>query len=141
MKVTAKIKKSSQASKIQFVWLLLLAHVIPTLYIPLYFIIIQPNSAVWTVFVLLALMVAISWGVALLPILIYGIALFVLAAPWAYCILMLLLFTALYSLYRYIPSLIYRFLIYATVLSVIAVLTYIALFVAYLSGVFIPPAS
>ncbi|WP_313034784.1 hypothetical protein [Acinetobacter sp.] len=141
MKITAKIKKSSQASKIQFVWLLLLAHVIPTLYIPLYFIIIEPNPAVWDVFVLLALMIAISWGVALLPILIYGIALFVLAAPWVYCILMLLVFTVLYSLYRFIPSLMYRLFIYATVLSVIAVLIYIGLFVAYLSGIFIPPAS
>jgi hypothetical protein len=111
------------------------------LYIPLYFIIIEPNPAVWTVFVLLALMVAISWGIALLPILIYGIALFILAAPWAYCILMLLLFTVLYSLYRFIPSLLYRLLIYATVLSVIAVLIYIALFVTYLSSFFIPPAS
>jgi len=65
----AKIKTTVQSTKVQFIGLILFAHILPALYIPLYFLIIQANAGVWVVFVLLAVMVAITWGLALLPIL------------------------------------------------------------------------
>ena len=65
----AKIKMTAQRTKVQFIGLILFAHILPALYIPLYFLIIQANAGVWVVFVLLAVMVAITWGLALLPIL------------------------------------------------------------------------
>ena len=65
----AKIKTTAQSTKVQFIGLILFAHILPVLCIPLYFLIIQANAEVWVVFVLLAVMVAITWGLALLPIL------------------------------------------------------------------------
>ena len=65
----AKIKITAQSAKVQFIGLILFAHILPALCILLYYIIIQPNAGVWIVFVLLAVMVAITWGLALLPIL------------------------------------------------------------------------
>ena len=65
----AKIKITAQSAKVQFIGLILFAHILPVLCIPLYFLIIQPNAGVWVIFILLAVMVAITWGLALLPIL------------------------------------------------------------------------
>ena len=74
----AKIKMTAQRTKVQFIGLILFAHILPALCIPLYFLIIQPNVGVWIVFFLLAVMVAIMWGLALLPILLYLIVHFIL---------------------------------------------------------------
>ena len=63
----AKVKTTAQRTKVQFIGLILFAHILPALCIPLYSLIIQPNAGVWIIFVLLAVMVAITWGLALLP--------------------------------------------------------------------------
>lgn len=65
----AKIKTTAQRTKVQFIGLILFSHILPVLCIPLYYLIIQSNAGVWIVFVLLAVMVAITWDLALLPIL------------------------------------------------------------------------
>ena len=65
----AKIKTTAQRTKVQFIGLILFVHILPALCIPLYSLIIQANAGVWIIFVLLAVMVAITWGLALLPIL------------------------------------------------------------------------
>ncbi len=63
----AKIKMTAGRTKVQFIGLILFAHILPALCIPLYYLIIQPNAWVWIIFVLLVVMVAITWGLALLP--------------------------------------------------------------------------
>lgn len=79
-----KIKTIAQRTKVQFIGLILFSHILPALCIPLYSLIIQANAGVWIIFVLLAVMVAITWGLALLPILLYLIVQFILLAPIAY---------------------------------------------------------
>ncbi len=58
----AKIKTTAQRTKVQFIGLILFAHILPALCIPLYYLIIQANAGVWIIFLLLAVMVAITWG-------------------------------------------------------------------------------
>ncbi|OTG67999.1 hypothetical protein B9T25_08465 [Acinetobacter sp. ANC 4470] len=47
----AKIKTTAQSAKVQLIGLILFVHLLPVLYIHLYFIIIQPNAAVWIGFI------------------------------------------------------------------------------------------
>ena len=49
----AKIKMTAQRTKVQFIGLILFAHILPALCIPLYYLIIQANAGVWIIFILL----------------------------------------------------------------------------------------
>lgn len=128
----AKIKMIAQRTKVQFIGLILFAHILPALCIPLYYLIIQANAGVWIIFVLLAVMVAITWGLALLPILL---------APIAYSFFLMMTLSLVYLLYRSFPLMLYWLLKACSIASVIAIFIYIALFIAYLSGAIAPPSS
>lgn len=128
----AKIKMTAQRTKVQFIGLILFAHILPALCIPLYYLIIQANAGVWIIFVLLAVMVAITWGLALLPILL---------APIAYSFFLMMALSLVYLLYRSFPLMPDWLLKACGIAFVIAIFIYIALFIAYLSGAIVPPSS
>ena len=128
----AKIKTTAQRTKVQFIGLILFAHILPALCIPLYYLIIQANAGVWIIFVLLAVMVAITWGLALLPILL---------APIAYSLFLMMTLSLVYLLYRSFPLMLDWLLKACSIASVMAIFIYIALFIAYLSGAIVPPSS
>jgi len=128
----AKIKTTAQRTKVQFIGLILFAHILPALCIPLYYLIIQANAGVWIIFVLLAVMVAITWGLALLPILL---------APIAYSFFLMMTLSLVYLLYHSFPLMLHWLLKACGIASIIAIFIYIALFIAYLSGAIAPPSS
>ena len=128
----AKIKTTAQRTKVQFIGLILFAHILPALCIPLYYLIIQANAGVWIIFVLLAVMVAITWGLALLPILL---------APIAYSFFLMMTLSLVYLLYRSFPLMLHWLLKACGIASIIAIFIYIVLFIAYLSGAIVPPSS
>ena len=128
----AKIKMTAQRTKVQFIGLILFAHILPALCIPLYYLIIQANAGVWIIFVLLAVMVAITWGLALLPILL---------APIAYSFFLMMTLSLVYLLYHSFPLMLHWLLKACGIASIIAIFIYIALFIAYLSGAIVPPSS
>ena len=128
----AKIKTTAQRTKVQFIGLILFAHILPALCIPLYYLIIQANAGVWIIFVLLAVMVAITWGLALLPILL---------APIAYSFFLMMALSLVYLLYRSFPLMPDWLLKACGIAFVIAIFIYIALFIAYLSAAIVPPSS
>lgn len=128
----AKIKTTAQRTKVQFIGLILFAHILPALCIPLYYLIIQANAGVWIIFVLLAVMVAITWGLALLPILL---------APIAYSFFLMMTLSLVYLLYHSFPLMLHWLLKACGIASIIAIFIYIALFIAYLSGAIVPPSS
>ena len=110
-----KIKTTAQRTKVQFIGLILFAHILLALCIPLYYLIIQPNAGVWIIFVLLVVMVAITWGLALLLILLYPIVNFILLVPIAYSIFLMMTLSLVYLLYRSFP--LFLFSSYASLAS------------------------
>ena len=63
---------------------IVLLHRLATVYFPLYYLIIHPNSGVWTIFILLATMIAISWGILLVPILLVVMFGLIIKFPFVY---------------------------------------------------------
>ena len=86
-------------------------------------------------------MVAITWGLALLPILLYLIVQFILLAPIAYSLFLMMALSLVYLLYRSFPLMPDWLFKACSIASVIAIFIYIALFIAYLSGAIAPPSS
>lgn len=93
------------------------------------------------IFVLLAVMVAITWGLALLPILLYLIVQFILLAPIAYSLFLMMALSLVYLLYRSFPLMPDWLFKACSIVSVMAIFIYIALFIAYLSAAIVPPSS
>ena len=69
---------------IQNVSFIVLLHLLATVYFPLYYLIIHPNLGVWTIFILLATMIAISWGTLLVPILLVVMFGLIIKFPFVY---------------------------------------------------------
>ncbi len=121
---------------IQNLSLIVLLHLLATVYVPLYYLIIHPNSGVWTIFVLLATMIGISWGTLLIPILFvvtFGLMFKFSVAYMSYLICFVI---PIFLLLRSRPTKRKYFLKIGFVLFVLGILIYIALFIAYLNGLF-----
>ena len=89
----------------------------------------------------LAVMIAITWGLALLPILLYLIVQFILLAPIAYSLFLMMALSLVYLLYRSFPLMPDWLFKACSIVSVMAIFIYIVLFIAYLSGAIVPPSS
>lgn len=80
-------------------------------------------------------------GLALLPILLYLIVQLFLLVPIVYSIFLLSILSLAYLLYRSFSLVNYWLLIACSAASIVAIIIYIALFIAYLSdGIVLPLA-
>ena len=120
---------------IQNLSLIVLLHLLATVYVPLYYLMIQPNSGVWTIFILLAMMIAISWGTLLIPILIVVTCALMVKFSFAYISYLICFVIPIFLLLRSKPTKRQYFLKIGFVLFVLGILIYVAIFIAYLNGV------
>lgn len=128
-------KKNLNSARMQKNSIIVLLQFLATLYMPLYFLIIQPNSGIWTIFILLAMMVAISWGSLLVPILFVVMISMILKFSLAYIIFLISIVFPVYFSLRYFSQEKNHFLITLFILFIIGILIYVVIFIAYLNGV------
>lgn len=120
---------------IQNVSFIVLLHLLATVYFPLYYLIIHPNSGVWTIFILLATMIAISWGTLLIPILLVVMFGLIVKLPFAYVSYLVCFVIPIFLLLRSKPKKRQYFLKIGFIFFVFGILIYVAIFIAYLNGV------
>ena len=119
---------------IQNVSFIVLLHLLATVYFPLYYLIIHPNSGVWTIFILLATMIAISWGTLLVPILLVVMFGLIIKFPFVYVSYLVCFVIPLFFLLQSKPKKTQYFLKIGFIFFVLGILIYVATFIAYLNG-------